>query len=456
MLKIAIILFPGLNTEYETRREINRAGMRGEFFRWNEPVEKLAKYDGYVIGGGFSYEDRGRAGVIAALDPIMQVIKGQAALGKPVLGICNGAQILVETGLVPGVEGGAVAISLARNKRMKEGKVLGTGYYNTWTHLKTTAPAKSCMFTWNLKEGEMLEAPIAHGEGRFTTDTPDLMLELRNRGQMVFRYATAEGVIVDEFPTNPNGAAFNAAAICNPEGNVMAVMPHLERDHKASHLLFTSMRDAMLARKKSSSESGTKRRVTKLIIPAPKRGLPPPYKANAKSFAIISRLKINDNEAETFEMAAHRMGFDGLKLKRATHIEIGYEGKPDLEKLGKKLVTSGALLNTNKEVAELSFQTSLLKKITAKFSAKNTKEAVATTTSYQLLVRERDDFVGLSKLATLKNRLKISDIASVHLGTLWRINLPTKNKTLAETTLKKLLATNLFFNPHRQSAYLLV
>ena len=85
MHRIAIIQFPGINTEYETRREIKRAGMIGEFFRWNEPAERLAKYDGDVIGGGFSYEDRGRSGIIAALDPIMNAIKAEAEKGKPLL-----------------------------------------------------------------------------------------------------------------------------------------------------------------------------------------------------------------------------------------------------------------------------------------------------------------------------------------------------------------------------------
>src|SRR5476649_999628 len=99
-MRIAIMQFPGSNCERETALAVERAGMQPKEFLWNSPPEKLADFNGFIIVGGFSYEDRSRAGIIAALDPIMQAIKQQSQLGKPVLGICNGAQILVEAGLV--------------------------------------------------------------------------------------------------------------------------------------------------------------------------------------------------------------------------------------------------------------------------------------------------------------------------------------------------------------------
>ncbi len=104
MAQIAIIQFPGSNTERETLIACHRVGLNPIEFLWNESVERLSDFDGYIIVGGFAYEDRSRAGVIAALDPIMKQIKIEAENGKPVLGICNGAQILVESGLVPGLE----------------------------------------------------------------------------------------------------------------------------------------------------------------------------------------------------------------------------------------------------------------------------------------------------------------------------------------------------------------
>ena len=101
---IAIIQFPGSNTERETLMACKRVGLNPVEFLWNEPIEKLLKFNGFVIVGGFAYEDRSRAGAIAALDPIMKQIKIEAEKGKPVLGICNGAQILVESGLIPGLD----------------------------------------------------------------------------------------------------------------------------------------------------------------------------------------------------------------------------------------------------------------------------------------------------------------------------------------------------------------
>src|SRR5437870_1035688 len=131
-MRIGIIQFPGSNCERETMLAIKRAEMEPVEFLWNESRDKLREMDGYVIVGGFSYEDRGRAGIIAALDPVMQEIKAQSEKGKPILGICNGAQILVETGLVPGLADDVVGMALTDNKRMRDGIVLGTGYYNAW------------------------------------------------------------------------------------------------------------------------------------------------------------------------------------------------------------------------------------------------------------------------------------------------------------------------------------
>lgn len=451
MLKIAVIQFPGLNTEYETRREINKTGMRGEFFRWNEDPKKLASFDGYVIGGGFSYEDRGRAGIIASLDPIMKTLKAEAEKGKPLLGICNGAQILVESGLIPGADGGKLAMALARNKRMHGDTVLGTGYYNAWVHLKcTTAAQSSCMFTWNISEGEVIRAPIAHGEGRFATDIAELFPALLAKNQIALRYCDSSGVITQDFPVNPNGAMFNAAAVCNPAGNVMAVMPHLERDLNSSAKLFTSMRDALLARK----TGGIKKRMPHLSVrPLPVWPLPA-FQPKEKSFALHIALTITDNEAETFDMALKNLGWPKIGLKRRTFVELEHQGKPDLQGLSRKLIQSGALINTNKEWA--CVQTG---RQSFAFDAKKEKFVPAPAASpspvtLQLLVREKPDFSGMAKLAVIRRRLQIEEITAVHIGTLWDIHIPTKSSAVAQNEFKRLLATHLFFNPHRQEAFI--
>lgn len=450
MLKIAIIQFPGLNTEYETRREINKTGMRGEFFRWNEDSKKLAAYDGYVIGGGFAYEDRGRAGIIASLEPIMKELKAQAEKGKPVLGICNGAQILVEAGLIPGADGNKLAMALARNKRIKDGEVLGTGYYNTWVHFKCTAPKQSCMFTWNIPEGEILNAPIAHGEGRFTTDIAELFPVLQSKGQIAMRYCDGHGVITQDFPVNPNGAVFNTAAICNPAGNVMAVMPHLERDLVSSAKLFTSLRDALIARKAGGllpAGRHGKKRVHHLHVKPINSWPLQPFQPKEKSFKLFISLIITDNEADTFEMTIKNLGWPKISLKRRTLVELEYQGRPDFLGLSRKLIQSGVLLNTNKESVTVEPPKQRLV-----FDAK--REKFLEPVTFQLLVREKPDFVGMAKLATIQKRLKFNEITGVHIGTLWEIHIPTKSKNVAEQEFRRLVGTNLFFNPHRQEAYL--
>lgn len=449
MIKIAIIQFPGLNTEYETRREINRVGMQGEFFRWNDDAKKLSKYDGYVIGGGFSYEDRGRAGVIASLDPVMKMIKLEAAKGKPVLGICNGAQILLESGLVPGVDGNKLVMSLARNRRIKDGEVLGTGYYNVWSYMKCTTAKGNCMFTCNINEGEIVHAPIAHGEGRYTTEIADLIHKLKDKGQIVFRYCDEKGVITENFPINPNGAMFNIAAICNPAGNVMAIMPHLERAAFASEKLFSSMRDSIIEIKKG----GAKKRAHHLPIKPMQFWPLPAYKIANKSIQMFVSLIITDKEAETYELAIKSLGFPKVKVTRETHYEIGYAGKQPDEKMLKKLIQSGILLNTNKETSITK-----LAKESLKFEAKREKfspvfEKECEPTVIKLLVREKEDFVGMSQTSTLKHRLKMDEISHVKTGTLWTIHIPTKSKNVAKEELKKLVGTHIFFNPHRQDAW---
>jgi phosphoribosylformylglycinamidine synthase len=240
-VSIAIIQFPGSNTERETLMACRRVGLSPVEFLWNEPVEKLSDFDGYVIVGGFAYEDRSRAGVIAALDPIMKQIKIEAEKGKPILGICNGAQILVEGGLLPGLDDHRVGIALTDNKRVKGGHLLGVGYYNTWANLQMSAPSNHCAFTRHLKTGDWINVPLAHGEGRFVV--PDELLEkMISNDQTVYRYCDDSGNIVDGFPTNPNGSMHNLAAVCSARGNVMAMMPHPERTEYGD-AIFSSMKE---------------------------------------------------------------------------------------------------------------------------------------------------------------------------------------------------------------------
>ncbi len=238
---IAIIQFPGSNTERETLMACRRVGLNPVEFLWNDASESLSNFDGFIIVGGFAYEDRSRAGVIAALDPIMNQIKVEANKGKPVLGICNGAQILVESGLVPGLDSHRVGVALTDNKRVKGGHVVGVGYYNTWANLKMSVPPDRCAFTRHLNMDDFINIPLAHGEGRFILPE-ELLNKMIANDQTVYRYCDDDGNVVDEFPTNPNGSMYNLAAVCNPAGNVMAMMPHPERT-KNGNSIFSSMKN---------------------------------------------------------------------------------------------------------------------------------------------------------------------------------------------------------------------
>jgi phosphoribosylformylglycinamidine synthase subunit PurQ / glutaminase len=227
--RIAIIEFPGSNCERETSLAVKRAGMQPIPFLWNAQHDALKDFDGYILVGGFSYEDRVRAGLIASLEPLIDILKTQSQQGKPILGICNGAQILVESGLVPGFKDYPLMAALTDNKRIDaEGKVLGTGYYNEWVYMKASHHTQSSAFISTTHANKILHIPVAHGEGRFILSA-QMLNYLDKKGNASYHYCEAGGKIEESFPTNPNGAIHNLAAISNIAGNVMAMMPHPER-----------------------------------------------------------------------------------------------------------------------------------------------------------------------------------------------------------------------------------
>ncbi|MFZ1946915.1 MAG: phosphoribosylformylglycinamidine synthase I [bacterium] len=222
--RIAVIQFPGVNCEYETRAALAKAGLDAVVVRWNQPVAMLEAFDGFVLPGGFSYQDRVRAGAIAAADEIIEVLMKQAGRGRPVVGICNGAQVLVEAGLVPGLEGGAIDLALAPNRGMGR-----DGYYANWVFIRVTEDTARCAVTCCLEPGEVLPIPIAHAEGRFTSSAEGIFDRLEEAGQIVFKYCRADGSPAAAFPDDPNGSERLAAGLANPAGNVVAMMPHPER-----------------------------------------------------------------------------------------------------------------------------------------------------------------------------------------------------------------------------------
>ena len=217
MTRIAVLQFPGSNCEAETEAALAACGARTTRLRWNAPADVWESFDAFVLPGGFSYEDRVRAGAVAAKHRALDTVAAAADAGKPVLGVCNGAQILVEAGLVPGIEPGRVEVALAANASPH-----WHGYYCDWVHVMPGGRG------WPATLHGPLAMPVGHGEGRFTARR-EVFDDLARRGQIAFRYCGARGEPARGFPDNPNGSLADVAGLCDPEGRVVALMPHPER-----------------------------------------------------------------------------------------------------------------------------------------------------------------------------------------------------------------------------------
>ena len=412
---IAIIQFPGSNTERETLMACRRVGLNPVEFLWNDASESLSNFDGFIIVGGFAYEDRSRAGVIAALDPIMNQIKVEANKGKPVLGICNGAQILVESGLVPGLDSHRVGVALTDNKRVKGGHVVGVGYYNTWANLKMSVPPDRCAFTRHLNMDEFINIPLAHGEGRFILPE-ELLNKMIANDQTVYRYCDDDGNVTDEFPTNPNGSMYNLAAVCNPAGNVMAMMPHPERNENGD-AIFASMKDFIENENPITGHS--------LSFDRPHYEIEK-YEPNPDATKWVIDMIITDNEAVSVHNALGQLGYD-VSISRQTHWEILVDN--EREPILQKIDATGELYNSNKEF----------------ISKASTTENIAS-----LLVRQKEDMVGRAKLESLTERFEIGDISEIKRGVIWNVTINGGN---FETILKEILDTHILFNPLSHECY---
>ena len=415
MHKIAIIIFPGTNCHEESFRAIARAGMLPEFFRWNDDYEKLKDFAGYFIPGGFSYEDRVRSGAIAGRDPLMNVIKEEASNGKPIIGICNGAQILVESGLIPGLESYYLGAGLAWNNH---------GYLNIWTRIKNESEPARCAFN-NFKQGHHFSLPIAHGEGRWVIPQ-DLMNQLKENGQLVFRYCDASGEEKDEYPINPNGAMYNLAGVCNEAGNVLALMPHPERTPDGL-VIFESMRKYLEGDTRYTIHDTDNKQITNNQLSIIN------YQKPDNTLEILVDLIITDNEAQTLQTALGQLGYQNVKVRRMTHWEVlTSDQSPEFID---ELIKSGELLNTNKEIPYINNRNML------PFDSAQGRHA----TCYTILVRYKDDFVGQGKLSTLNHRLGFKQIKSVKQGVLWEIEC-------SQNDWQKILESNILFNPFSQGA----
>ncbi len=218
--RIAVPVFPGTNSEEETLRLLRDCGGNAELVHWSE-AQKLAAYDAFVLAGGFAYEDRIRAGAIAAHDRMMDAVIESARAGKLVLGVCNGAQILLEAGLVPGT-GEIRRPTAAFTRNAPEPHFICRHVY-----MKLAVPPERSPITAALSEQALVPAWAAHAEGRLAA-TGARLEEIVDGGHLAFIYAHADGSV--DAAAAPNGSALGCAGLVNREGNVLAVMPHPERD----------------------------------------------------------------------------------------------------------------------------------------------------------------------------------------------------------------------------------
>jgi len=206
-MKFGVVVFPGSNCDQDCFYVIKDVLRKSVKYIWHKDTN-LYGLDCVILPGGFSYGDYLRTGAIARFSPVMKSISDFARKGGTVIGICNGFQILLEVGLLPGV--------MLRNRNLH--------FICRYVYIKTEN--NQTRFTNLYNAGQILKIPIAHNEGNYYIDTAGLK-ELRENNQIVFRYCSVSGEISDQF--NPNGALDNIAGIINKKGNVLGMMPHPER-----------------------------------------------------------------------------------------------------------------------------------------------------------------------------------------------------------------------------------
>ena len=231
-MKFGVLVFPGSNCDHDTYNVIAEIAHQPVTFLWHDS-EDLQGVDAVLVPGGFAYGDYLRTGAIARFSPVMGAVQKFAARGELVLGICNGFQILAESGLLPG--------ALMRNAGLK--------YICKQVHLRVET--SNSAFTNHLKRGEVLHIPIAHMEGNYFC-SPEELKRLEDEDRIAFRYTMPAGEVTAE--ANPNGSLKNIAGILNEGRNVLGMMPHPDRSSEKllgssdGWKIFASMVEALATR----------------------------------------------------------------------------------------------------------------------------------------------------------------------------------------------------------------
>ena len=235
-MKFGVVVFPGSNCDHDAYHVISKViGQPVEFIWHRNP--SVGDCDAIILPGGFSYGDYLRTGAIARFSPVMSAVKEFAGRGGIVMGICNGFQILCEAGLLPG--------ALMRNRNLKF----------ICEHINMRVETTDTPFTSLCQHGQVISAPIAHGDGNYFCDA-ETLAELKRENRIVFRYTDANGAVTDE--ANPNGSLENIAGIINRERNVLGLMPHPERASEEilkssdGRIIFSSLADTLAELAKAS------------------------------------------------------------------------------------------------------------------------------------------------------------------------------------------------------------
>lgn len=206
-MKCAVVVFPGSNCDHDAYHAIRHVlGQEAEFV-WHKDTS-LGGADAVILPGGFAHGDYLRTGAIARFSPIMAPVKAFAEAGGPVLGICNGFQVLLEAGMLPG--------AMLRNRSVRF----------QCEHVYVKVEQTDTPFTLACREGQLLRIPIAHGEGNYYAE-PHVIDQLEQNRQVIFRYVSAAGAVTAD--ANPNGSVNNIAGLCSESRNVVGLMPHPER-----------------------------------------------------------------------------------------------------------------------------------------------------------------------------------------------------------------------------------
>lgn len=310
-------------------------------------------------------------------------------------------------------------IALTENKRIKEGKILGTGFYNAWVNMRLDDKHQHNAFTRFLDSKTIIHLPVAHAEGRFIMPE-SLSRSLQEKGLCLFRYCDEKGQIIDDFPINPNGSLLNIAAISNEAGNVMAMMPHPERTENGD-AIFHSMREYILNRIPANAHIPDR-------IPAAQTAGPTalpeirlhPYHPQAGSKEYLIQLNITDNQALTVQKTLEKMGFP-VKVKRFNHWEIFSESTETLQ----SVESSGVLFCERKEQIYRP-------------SAYTEEDNI-----FSCLVRTREDLIGQQARQMLNAHHGIDAAIGIKHGVVWQFHSDTLPVSLF---VNDILSTNIIGN----------